>query len=68
MNDCVGASSSAQDVLVSTGGSLLPEDIAAQRAMGVDGCFPPGTNTAEIVRFIRGRSPDRRAGPRAVAQ
>ncbi len=47
----------ADDILLLAGGSLLPEDIEALRAMGIDGCFPPGTDTAEIVRFIRDRVP-----------
>jgi methylmalonyl-CoA mutase C-terminal domain/subunit len=45
----------ATDILLVAGGSLLPEDIHALREMGIDGCFPPGTDTAEIVRFIRAR-------------
>ena len=43
----------AGDVLMLAGGSLLPEDIRELEAMGIDGCFPPGSDTADIVRFIR---------------
>jgi methylmalonyl-CoA mutase, C-terminal domain len=49
------------DILLIAGGSLLPEDITALQDMGVDGCFPPGTHTADIIRFIRERVPDRAA-------
>lgn len=52
----------ASDMLVVTGGSLLPEDIKALNGMGVDGCFPPGTSTDEVVEFIRSRVPTERAG------
>jgi methylmalonyl-CoA mutase C-terminal domain/subunit len=45
----------AHDVLMIAGGSLLPEDIAELGAMGIDGCFPPGTDTADIVSFIEER-------------
>jgi methylmalonyl-CoA mutase, C-terminal domain len=40
-------------VLLLAGGGLLREDIAALRECGVEGCFPPGTHTDDIVRFIR---------------
>lgn len=43
----------ASDILLVAGGILLPEDIAALNAMGVRGCFPPGTNTETIIDFIR---------------
>lgn len=45
----------AGDILMLAGGSLLPEDIAALRDLGIDGCFPPGTDTQEIVTFIETR-------------
>lgn len=45
----------ASDILLIAGGSLLPEDLQALEAMGIDGCFPPGTDTAEIVSYIRER-------------
>ncbi len=51
----------AGNILMIAGGSLLPEDITALRQMGIEGCFPPGTDTAEIVQFIRDRVPERTA-------
>lgn len=45
----------ATDVVLLAGGSLLPDDIKSLRDMGVEGCFPPGSDTAEIVTFIRDR-------------
>ena len=45
----------AQDIVMVAGGSLLPEDITALEGMGIDGCFPPGTDTADIVRYINER-------------
>jgi methylmalonyl-CoA mutase cobalamin-binding subunit len=32
--------------------------------MGIDGCFPPGTDTADIIQFIRDRVPEREATTR----
>jgi methylmalonyl-CoA mutase C-terminal domain/subunit len=52
----------ASEMLVVTGGSLLPEDITALNGMGVDGCFPPGTSTDDVVEFIRQRVSARPAG------
>lgn len=43
----------AQDILLLAGGSLLREDLASLREAGVDGCFPPGTHTDDIIGFIR---------------
>lgn len=45
----------AHDILMVAGGSLLPEDIKELSEMGIDGCFPPGTDTADIVSFIEER-------------
>lgn len=50
----------AQDILMIAGGSLLPEDIEELGRMGIDGCFPPGTDTADIVSFISERVAGRR--------
>ncbi|MGV9797101.1 cobalamin B12-binding domain-containing protein [Mycobacterium sp. NPDC003449] len=54
----------AGDILLIAGGSLLPEDIDELGRMGIDGCFPPGTDTADIVAFIEqrvaGRNDERR--------
>ena len=41
------------DVLVLTGGIIPDEDVAALRAAGIRGIFGPGTNTQDIVAFIR---------------
>jgi len=41
------------DVLVVAGGIIPEQDIEAVRAMGVDAVFGPGTNTNDIVAFIR---------------
>lgn len=54
----------AQDILMIAGGSLLPEDIDDLSRMGIDGCFPPGTDTADIVSFIEKRVGDKRAAQR----
>ena len=43
----------ASDILLVAGGSLLAEDIRALNALGIDGCFPPGTDTAAIVAYIQ---------------
>jgi len=42
-----------QDVLVAAGGILPDEDIPAITAMGIQGCFGPGTSTEEIIEFVR---------------
>ncbi|HEX4206691.1 MAG TPA: cobalamin B12-binding domain-containing protein [Ktedonobacteraceae bacterium] len=41
------------DVLVAAGGILPDEDIPAIHALGIQGCFGPGTSTEEIVTFVR---------------
>ena len=41
------------DVLVAAGGILPSEDIPAIQAMGIKGCFGPGTSTEEIITFVR---------------
>ncbi len=58
LQQCLGAAG-AGDVLLLAGGSLLREDIAALAALGIEGCFPPGTHIDDIVRFIRERAPER---------
>lgn len=42
-----------EDVLVAAGGILPDEDIPAIKALGIKGCFGPGTATDEIIRFVR---------------
>jgi len=41
------------DVLIAAGGILPDEDIPAIKAMGIQGCFGPGTATDEIIHFVR---------------
>lgn len=41
------------DVLVAAGGILPDEDVPAIKALGIKGCFGPGTSTEEITRFVR---------------
>ena len=51
------------DHVLMVAGGIIPEvDMAAVKAMGVDGVFGPGTNTNDIVAFIR-----ERVGPQAHA-
>ncbi|MDN4517160.1 cobalamin B12-binding domain-containing protein [Mycolicibacterium austroafricanum] len=57
----------AGDILMIAGGSLLPEDIEELGRMGIDGCFPPGSDTADIVSFIEERVAVNRGGQRVEA-
>jgi len=41
------------DVLVAAGGILPDEDVPAIKAMGIKGCFGPGTSTEDIINFVR---------------
>jgi methylmalonyl-CoA mutase, C-terminal domain len=41
------------DVLIAAGGILPDEDIPAIQALGIKGCFGPGTSTEEIIKFVR---------------
>lgn len=51
----------AHDVLVIAGGTVLDEDRLALAAIGIDGVFGPGTDTGDVVAFIRSHaSLDRR--------
>ena len=45
-----------EDVIVLVGGIIPDEDIAPLRAAGVEGIFGPGTNTQDIVAFIKERA------------
>lgn len=40
------------DVLITGGGIIPPEDAKALKEMGVGELFPPGTNTRDIVDYI----------------
>ena len=51
------------ETAVRRAGGIFPEvDMEAIRAMGIDGVFGPGTNTSDIIAFIR-----ENAGPRTHA-
>lgn len=41
------------DMLVAAGGILPYEDIPAIKAMGIKGCFGPGTSTDKIIKFVQ---------------
>jgi methylmalonyl-CoA mutase C-terminal domain/subunit len=41
------------DVIVLVGGIIPDEDVARLKALGVQGVFGPGTNTQDIIHFIR---------------
>jgi len=43
------------DVVLFGGGIIPAEDVPALQKMGVDRVFGPGTSTAEIVDYVRGR-------------
>jgi len=42
-----------QDVLVMGGGIIPDEDIPALKQVGIAGIFTPGTDTGDIIKFIR---------------
>jgi methylmalonyl-CoA mutase C-terminal domain/subunit len=42
------------DVLVTGGGIIPPKDMATLKDLGVGELFPPGTTTADIVKYITG--------------
>jgi methylmalonyl-CoA mutase C-terminal domain/subunit len=42
------------DVLITGGGIIPQEDMAALKKLGVGELFPPGTNTKDIVSYITG--------------
>jgi len=48
------------DVLVTGGGIIPPEDIAALRELGVGELFGPGTATSDAVEYIRSWFAERR--------
>lgn len=45
----------AGDVVVFGGGVIPQEDVAVLLQAGIERLFPPGTDTGEIVRFLRER-------------
>lgn len=54
----------ADDVILIGGGTILPEDIEALEAMGVDKMFGIDTPLDEVVEFVKAAVPGRRAGVR----
>ncbi len=54
-----------ENVIVVAGGIIPEEDRPALREMGVVGVFGPGSNTQEIVRFIREEVKERRRRARS---
>jgi methylmalonyl-CoA mutase, C-terminal domain len=49
-----------EDILIVAGGTVLDEDRDALTKLGIDGVFGPGSNTGEIVQFIRSHVSSRR--------
>lgn len=49
----------AQDVLLFGGGIIPDEDISKLKDLGVSGVFGPGTNTGDIVDFLKQATPER---------
>lgn len=43
----------AEDILVMGGGVIPEEDVPAMKATGVADIFGPGTNTQDIVKYIK---------------
>jgi methylmalonyl-CoA mutase C-terminal domain/subunit len=41
------------DILVAAGGILPDEDLPAIQALGIKGCFGPGTPMEQIIQFVR---------------
>jgi methylmalonyl-CoA mutase C-terminal domain/subunit len=41
------------DILIAAGGILPDEDLPAIQALGIKGCFGPGTPMEEIISFVR---------------
>jgi methylmalonyl-CoA mutase C-terminal domain/subunit len=51
-----------EDVLVLVGGIIPREDIEPLHQMGIQGIFGPGSNTRDIIEFIRARCAGAGAG------
>jgi methylmalonyl-CoA mutase C-terminal domain/subunit len=47
------------DVLLFAGGIIPAEDVEAVREMGFQGVFGPGTDTRDIIEFVREHAPRR---------
>ena len=54
--------SDADDIIVTGGGIIPEEDMKELVGMGVDRLFGPGTDTRDIVEYIRGAVAARREG------
>ena len=52
----------ADDVLITGGGIIPAEDVAALAAQGVGQLFGPGTDTRAVVDYIRAEMARRREG------
>lgn len=50
-----GGDDDGDGVMLLVGGTIPDGDVASLREMGVDGVFPVGTFTSEMVEFIRSR-------------
>jgi methylmalonyl-CoA mutase C-terminal domain/subunit len=48
-----------EDVLLFAGGIIPQDDIPKVRAIGFKGVFGPGTNTNDIIEFVRNNAPQR---------
>jgi methylmalonyl-CoA mutase C-terminal domain/subunit len=47
----------AGDMLVVAGGTIPQEDVTALKALGLPEVFSPGTDTRDVVRFLREHAP-----------
>jgi methylmalonyl-CoA mutase C-terminal domain/subunit len=52
--ELLGEKGAGDDVLVFAGGIIPPDDAARLKELGLAEVFPPGTDTREIVEFVRG--------------
>ncbi len=52
----------AEDILVFGGGIVPDQDLPKLSEMGVAAIFTPGTSTQEVVRFLREKLPEGKAG------
>ena len=51
----------AEDILIFGGGIVPDQDLPKLKAMGVSAIFTPGTNTQEVVKFLREALPETKA-------
>jgi methylmalonyl-CoA mutase C-terminal domain/subunit len=50
---------SSEEYLVLAGGTIPDADIPALKEAGISEVFTPGTNTDEVVRYVRAHAPQR---------